>query len=1237
MNKLSPHQALNTAYRRMQIDHDSYMNFLKELDHLVNNIHEDSQDERTQTDLFINFLNNTFYKNYIVASEGSKATDLVIRLSNTMNSNVGVMFEIKGIGRPDMPTVDNINTKALHELILYYMRQRNIGNADIRNLVVTNTRDFFIFDAKEFERLFYENNSFKKKFKKFETDVLLLGTKTDYFYKQIARPELEKVKDEIKFTYFSLTDYKSDIKNKAVKGKLTHIYRLLSPDHLLKLPFQNDSNYLDDKFYKELLYLIGLEEVKDKSKLVIRRKSESKRSRASLLENTLNILETDNKQLSSSYGDSPYERRFNAAMELCVTWINRILFLKLLEAQLINYHHNKNDYKFLTYDKIESFYSLYSLFFQVMAVEPEKRDASCNLSFPNVPYLNSSLFEQTELERQYLNINSLNSNSHLPLLHDSVLRNNFRYKKKTSLPFLEYLFEFLDAYNFSSEGNGDVAEKPKTLINASVLGLIFEKINGYKDGSVYTPGFITRYMCKNAIRHAVLQKFNDHYKWKLKTFDEIFNAEYEKKEANELINSLKICDPAVGSGHFLVSALNEIILIKSELGCLFDTTGKRIRSDQYEISVENDELIITYSEPENNNELWRYKPGYTESNRIQEALFNEKRTIIENCLFGVDINPNSVNICRLRLWIELLKNAYYTKESNHTLLETLPNIDINIKCGNSLLHKFALNSMLSGKGIQGYKNAVRKYKQTKNKEDKFTLDQSIDIIKQAISAEIMDWMDVKKEYLAAEKTYNTLLHPRMFEDVRTEKQIRKDTIKLKKAEKELEIKKKALDKAITNRIYGNGFEWRLEFPEILNEKGQFIGFDVIIGNPPYGVSIKGDLRTILVKNLGKVPDYEIYYFFIQLADNIVKKNGIVSYILPNTFLFNQFAANYRLSLFRTWKMDEILDLTKIPIFQSAVVRNAIIRWTAHKENESFDVGYKRTKDALDFSTLISRKTKKISKKEIEEYNQNWGLVFLLSPEIISLCKKINDTGKSLINLYDVSQGYIPYRKSDLSKIYGEKESSRMMKDRIWHSDYKKNDNYIQEIYGQDITKYSYHPTGHYVKYGRHVASYVDLKFFTGERILIREITNPHIIACKVTEQYINDPQLISIIKKSNKGNLNVLWAILNSKLATFYHFNHSPKATKGLFPKILITDLKDFPLPEIPKRTEEILNSKVKEILEKKQADPQFDSSTIENEIDYIMYTLYSLTYDEVLIVDPQTPISCEEYESFNLETYGQS
>lgn len=237
-------------------------------------------------------------------------------------------------------------------------------------------------------------------------------------------------------------------------------------------------------------------------------------------------------------------------------------------------------------------------------------------------------------------------------------------------------------------------------------------------------------MCKETIRKSVLQKFNDTKGWQCNTIDSLYNKIDDKKEVNKIINSLHICDPAVGSGHFLVSALNEMIAIKSELKILQDATGKSLRD--YHVEVVNDELIIT----DEDGKLFDYNPQNKESQRIQETLFHEKETIIENCLFGVDINPNSVKICRLRLWIELLKNAYYTPASNYIELETLPNIDINIKCGNSLISRFALDADIKSAlrstkkwSIDRYKVAVQTYRDAESKEQKREMEELIDSIK----------------------------------------------------------------------------------------------------------------------------------------------------------------------------------------------------------------------------------------------------------------------------------------------------------------------------------------------------------------------------------------------------------------------------------------------------------------------------------------------------------------------------
>jgi len=672
VNKLEPNQSLSKAYLKIKPDRESIAAFKANLTRLINLI-DDQKDEEFNKNFLIDFLRKTYYGDrYFINTK--ERSDLAIHNDKGADSQVGVIFETKKptkTGSAEMPRLDDLNRKAFQQLVLYFLRERvtheNIG---VKHLVVTNIYEWFIFDAKIFEDLFYNDIALKKKFVEFQ-EKRLGGDKTDFFYKEIAKPAIAKVIDQIKFTHFDLRDYvdldkglKPVVLDNGKDADLIDLYKIFSPEHLLKLRPANDSNSLNKPFYNELLYIIGLTEIKDKGKKLIGRRAEGDRYMGSLIENAINELDSSDKisqlEKPEEFGETDEERLFNVALRLSITWINRILFLKLLEAQLLKYHDHDQDFAFLNLDKVKSYGDLNRLFFSVLAREHGDRIASVKETFANVPYLNSSLFELTDIEQKTISISNLASEN-LPIFGATVLIDGNERKRSGELNGLAYLFEFLHAYKFSKDEFEDTQEDSEKLINASVLGLIFEKINGYKDGSFYTPSFITMYMCRETIRRAVVQKFNEVMGWSCENIQDLKDdlGIYIKKadrvvrrnEANGIVNSLKICDPAVGSGHFLVSALNEMIAIKQYLGVLQDQKGEVL--SQYEIEVVNDKLKVTLD-----NKLFAYNPKNKESQRIQETLFHEKQSIIEGCLFGVDINPNSVTICRLRLWIELLKNAY---------------------------------------------------------------------------------------------------------------------------------------------------------------------------------------------------------------------------------------------------------------------------------------------------------------------------------------------------------------------------------------------------------------------------------------------------------------------------------------------------------------------------------------------------------------------------------------------------
>ncbi|KAA6330973.1 hypothetical protein EZS27_020378 [termite gut metagenome] len=1207
-NIKSAKQALNPVFLKQKPDRKDIELFKKEFISLLDRINE-SKTEEFHKNLMIDFLNSVYYKNKHYINTKDRA-DLVIHNENTPDSSVGVLIEVKSPGKKkEMVRRENLNVKSFQELVLYYLRERKTQkNFNLRYLIITNIYEWFVFDAQDFEKLFYSNKQLIKDFDAFEAKRLA-GTKTDFFYSDIAAPEIEKLQSKIPYTYFNIHKYDKILcnTNKENDKKLIVLYKFLSPIHLLKLSFSNDSNELNKEFYAELLHILGLEEVKRGTEKFIERKKEGTRDSGSILENAIEMIDSMGYNLPFPQGVT------NVALDLAITWINRILFMKLLEAQIIKYHKGDKNYAFLSMDKLEGYDSLNSLFFQVLARREADRKGELKTKFSNVPYLNSSLFEITEIETKTIVISNLQNDAKLNLYSGSVLKRKGERSSAPTIRPLEYLLRFLDAYDYSSEVSTEIQEENKPLISASVLGLIFEKINGYKDGSFFTPSFITMYMCRETISKTVIQKFNEAKNWDCQTIKDLYNeVKVEIKdiaEANQIFNTIRICDPAVGSGHFLVSALNEMIMLKSELGILTDTTGKRLKD--YRISIENDELIVK----DNESGGFQYLPHNPESQRVQEALFHEKQTIIENCLFGVDINPNSVKICQLRLWIELLKHTFYKSGTNE--LETLPNIDINIKCGNSLISRFALDADLrqalkqSRYSVNSYLIAVNMYRNAENKEQKRNMERLITDIKSDFRSKI-SLNDPKVKRL--HKLQNNLLdltEPQLFSYAKNKK---KEWIeKVSKLKTDIQQLETEIAEIKNNKIYENAFEWRLEFPEVLNEEGDFIGFDAIIGNPPYGVSIKDGMRDYLVSTIGKVPDYEIYYWFMNRAYQLLKKNGLNSYIVPNTILFNVYAQTYRLSLFDKWEIQEILDCTDFAIFNEAKVRNIVYRFTKLTVKKSNTIPYRSTANVKTFKELTSRQLSVINRDTVEANNQNWGLIFKLAVSTLDIVLKIKNNTLPLNDIFvEVSQGLIAY-----DKYRG--QSQDIIKTRVYHSFKKTKENHKIWLYGEDVTRYSVNWNGkEYIEYGKEIANPREPKYFIGKRILIREITNPRIFASLVKDEMYHDPAII-VIKDNvnNKFSIENLLAILNSKLATFYHFNSSPKATKGVFPKILVSDINNFPLPkQMNEKIVKLLDSLVNQILSSKKENPQANTSALDAEIDKIVYELYGLTEEEIKIIE---------------------
>ena len=916
---ISPKKSVNSAFLKLPVPVEKMEDFKLSLKNLYSKRNA-AQDEEYHKGEIWNFLRKIFEPDYSV--QVNRPIDLCVFNGNTASAKPAVIIEAKSpTNAAEMFSAEHPNVKSLQELVYYFMLEYvQSGNHEIKWLAITNFDEWYFFDVKDFIRYFgNKSKPIYDQFLKFKANQMS-GNKTSDFYNEIAKPAIDDflASCDINVVRFNLEDAcknviaspgsKSGINStkqsnaachpeRSVSGvegskKLLPLYKFLSPETLLAKPFANDSNSLDRNFYAELLHIIGLEEVKEEkgSKKVIRRKKPANRDKASLLESAIYQLEDDfpNKEECEAM-----------ALRLCITWVNRLLFLKLVESQILMYQKGDTSYRFMSTDKIANFDELNIFFFKVLGKKIEDRDEDVLKRYPNVPYLNSSLFEPTEDEK-HLKIRGI-PDAQMEIFNKTVLKDERGKRAKGTLPNLDYIFKFLDAYNFASDAQGGVTSTSKTLINASVLGLIFEKINGYKDGSFFTPGFITDYMARDVLERTVVQKFNEKKSWKCENLEDVSDKIEDISEANEIVDDIRVADVAVGSGHFLVSALNRLLAIKSELNILCDADGKRIKRRDLILKVDNDELSVVDDE----GEPFEYKPGNEESQRYQEALFNEKRRIIENCLFGVDLNPNSVNICRLRLWIELLKNAYYTKKSGYKQLQTLPNIDINIKVGDSLLSKYPVQNG----------HVVLDFLQKEDKADK----------KNGLAAKLKEYRKNVQDYKAGGTSYN-------------KQQLRLNIAGLKSQLKEPPSIDLFGNVVKNNDIdFSNSLEWMFEFPEVLDEKGRFTGFDAIIGNPPYvQLQSMGEMSDVYGKR-----DYscynksaDLYCLFVERAYSLLKKNGYFSFIMPNKWMLVDYGKELRGFMSQT-SLKKILNFGDVQIFKDATTYTCI--FVSQKSNEKNSV------------------------------------------------------------------------------------------------------------------------------------------------------------------------------------------------------------------------------------------------------------------------------------------------------------
>lgn len=1235
-----PAKSLNKAYLKQSLKSEQIELFKAELKKTFNHI-DKKQDEEYHKNVISKLLLEVYFKDKYLVNVNKKQ-DLVIRLGNNTTDSVGVILEFKKPSeKRDMVSKENANVKALQELVLYYLRETiDNNNHEIKYLIATNIYEWFVFDGVWFEKYIFNNSALKKDYKNW--DVTKHGT--DHFYKFIAAKHLELIEEEVPCTYINLKDAekildKSEL-NEKEEETIINLFKILSPEHLLKLPFANDSNSLNKEFYNELLHIIGLEETKDSTKKIIERKKENNRNEGSLIENTITVLKRT-KYFGYDTDEETEHKYFELALELNITWLNRILFLKLLEGQLIKYN-NSEKFAFLNKERIKDFDELDELFFEVLAVPNTERENSVAKLFNDIPYLNSSLFELTDLEKAHQGINQLKDRLSMPIYDSTVFKDDKGKRITGEMSTLQYLFKFLDAFDFASESSAKIQIENKSVINASVLGLIFEKINGYKDGSFFTPGFITMYMCKETIHKVVVQKFNEENKWKCKTIEEVqekidYTDKEERIKANDIINSIKICDPAVGSGHFLVSALNALIEVKSFLKILNYRDKSRVKG--FKIEIANDELIITNEETD---KLFEYKLNQngkpiSELQELQEALFHEKQDLIETSLFGVDINPKSAMICRLRLWIELLKNSYYTKESKHEFLETLPNIDINIKCGNSLISRFAINDKNSlipkdrpyvKQLIEKYKILVYGYKNALDKKAKDDYRRQIDYIKTEVEKFTFP---NDKDYAQLKKKEAELMQTIMVFDPKEKERLNK------LAEEVTELKKAYEEKIKT--VYGNSFEWRFEFPEVLDKEGQFQGFDLVIGNPPY-LNFKmysAVEREVFKNDFKEIFDgkADIYYYFFLQGLRAVKPNGIISYITSRYWLEAEFAEKLRKTLANTFSIKEIIDFKNVTIFDGIGIKTSTATFQKTEPSKGDTFNYKfidtkkiKTVEIEKFTTQsvnnddIKTKAKWVFGEESELNIYKKIEIDTVILETIANCKQGIVTGldKAFITttqeFKDIPTKFVKtwVKVGDISKYSINPVEDRQL---VYTNEIEKIEDYPELLkrlkpFKEKLSERREAKSGkirwYDLQWGR------DPDTFNSHKLVCRFKASQNTFALDEKKYFSSADTTIVALKKefAKEYDLKFILALVNSKLLDFYFKSYG---------KLMDYRFEYYPGPVGQLRIKKAKNQNdfvkiVDKIIEAKNKDQQADTNELEKKIDEMVYKLYGITVIEQKVIE---------------------
>jgi len=804
--------------------------------------------------------------------------------------------------------------------------------------------------------------------------------------------------------------------------------------------------------------------------------------------------------------------------------------------------------------------------------------------FSDIPFLNGGLFDCLDKEDD--------SNKKTVIYVDGFSRKSSKTSKVPNfLFFSDYrtldlsgaygdkkkkkekvrgLINLLDSYKFTITENTPIEEE--IALDPELLGKVFENLLASynpetgttarkQTGSFYTPREIVNYMVEESLivyletelkkRVPRLAEMDDlqallrdvfAYTENIHPFDE-----EEVAALIEAIDTCKILDPACGSGAFPMGILHKLVFILGKL----DPQNERWKRKQ----IMKAEQIPDVSAREVAVEAIEHD---FETNDLD---YGRKLYLIENCIYGVDIQPIAIQIAKLRFFISLIcDQRTNNNKSENRGVRPLPNLETKFVAANTLVYLDRGQGQLELtdprlKTLEHELASVRhKHFAAQRRRDKLALQRRDADLRNEIAAVLTagGMSGEVSQQLAAWDPYNQNTFAPFFDS-----------------------------------------EWMF---------GIMDGFDVVIGNPPYSRNLSKIQKKFINANFITASyQVDLYVAFLEVACRLVRKYGVIALITPNSWLKNLAMYKLRKFLLEHLSFHEIVP--KISgAFTEASVENAVM--IATKETNLKSIAVLSCQNGM---FALSHEV------EQRRFSDNDGYVFDVeaTDEIRQILSKLRESEETIATLFDVNRGINPY-----DALTGQPQS--VIKTRAYHANYKKDESFVPELKGKHVQPFSYKWDGkHFISYGSWLAAPRDPRFFTGRRLIFREILANRLVCTVIEEDFKIDRSLyIALPKREDLVDTRFVLGLVTSRLFAFY-LRYITNEFDQLFPKIRVAEFRAIPIKIIPREEQRELVDIVQEILQIKTCEVH-DNETqkLEAEMDAIVYSLYNLTPEEIAIVE---------------------